>query len=40
MHEARQIQQNSTDSVSETLSMFWYDEYKRRVWANLFIFDG
>ncbi|KAH8202100.1 hypothetical protein TruAng_003768 [Truncatella angustata] len=40
LHEAKDMHQDATDRVSETLCSFWYDEYKRRVWANLFIFDG
>ncbi|KAH6715859.1 fungal-specific transcription factor domain-containing protein [Leptodontidium sp. MPI-SDFR-AT-0119] len=40
LHEGREIHQRSSDRASKTLSLFWYEEYKRRVWATVFIFDG
>lgn len=37
MHRQARVDQSGT--IVETLSRLWYDEYKRRVWIILFIWD-
>lgn len=40
LHRQSVMRQAVGRSKEETLSMLWYDEYKRRLWMNLFIWDG
>lgn len=40
LHESREVHQSPSMGVGDTLSLFWYEEYKRRLWANVFVFDG
>ena len=40
LHRQSRVQQNETGQVEDTLSLLWYDEYKRRMWINLFIWDS
>jgi hypothetical protein len=39
LHEQREIRQQGPGSIEKTLSIIWYEEYKRRLWMNLFIWD-
>ncbi|EPE27490.1 Zn2/Cys6 DNA-binding protein [Glarea lozoyensis ATCC 20868] len=40
LHEGRDVHQDPSRKVTETLSLFWLEEYRRRLWANLFVYDG
>ena len=39
LHRQRDIHQSSLNSIEQTLSMIWYDDFKKRVWINLFVWD-
>lgn len=39
LHRQKDIHQQSSTSLEKTLSQIWYEEYKRRVWMNLYIWD-
>jgi hypothetical protein len=38
LHRHTDIRQTE-DNVEATLNLVWYDEYRRRVWINLFVWD-
>ncbi|KAE8372615.1 fungal-specific transcription factor domain-containing protein [Aspergillus bertholletiae] len=40
LHRQQGFHQSSSDNVEESLGSFWYNEYKKRVWANLYTWDG
>ncbi|KAH0524007.1 hypothetical protein TsFJ059_008931, partial [Trichoderma semiorbis] len=40
LHRQREIYQSRDTNVEETLSMFWYEQHKKRTWINLFVWDG
>ncbi|KAE8382765.1 hypothetical protein BDV26DRAFT_253100 [Aspergillus bertholletiae] len=40
LHRQHDIHQSSEDSVERTLSLIWYDDFKKRVWINLFVWDS
>ncbi|KAJ4857212.1 fungal specific transcription factor domain-containing protein [Trichoderma breve] len=40
LHRQREIYQSRDTNVEETLSMFWYEQHKKRIWINLFVWDG
>ncbi|KAL6813001.1 hypothetical protein GGI42DRAFT_161612 [Trichoderma sp. SZMC 28013] len=40
LHRQREIYQSSETNVEETLSRFWYEQHKKRIWINLFVWDG
>ncbi|KAL6826486.1 hypothetical protein V8C40DRAFT_216562 [Trichoderma camerunense] len=40
LHRQREIYQSSETNVEETLSMFWYEQHKKRIWINLFVWDS
>ncbi|KAK9323502.1 fungal-specific transcription factor domain-containing protein [Lipomyces orientalis] len=40
LHLQSEIRQSAEGNVGETLAGLWYDEYKRRLWVNLFIWDS
>ncbi|OGM45642.1 hypothetical protein ABOM_006227 [Aspergillus bombycis] len=40
LHRQRDIHQSSLNSIEQTLSMIWYDDFKKRVWINLFVWDS
>ncbi|KAI9741132.1 MAG: hypothetical protein M1834_002845 [Cirrosporium novae-zelandiae] len=39
LHLQSKVRQTGTSNIGETLSRLWYDEYKRRLWVILFIWD-
>lgn len=39
LHRQREIYQSNETNVEETLSMFWYEQHKKRIWINLFVWD-
>lgn len=39
LHRHTEFHHPEGDNIEETLSLIWYDEYKRRVWLNLFVWD-
>ena len=39
LHRSKDIDRDA-QSVEDRLRLLWYNEHKRRVWANLFISDG
>lgn len=39
LHRHKNIYQSGPNSIDETLSLIWYEEYKNRVWINLFVWD-
>jgi len=39
LHRQREIRQQGPDDIEKTLSAIWYEEYKTRLWMNLFIWD-
>ncbi|EHK20805.1 uncharacterized protein TRIVIDRAFT_153605 [Trichoderma virens Gv29-8] len=40
LHRQKEIYQSSQSNIEETLSMFWYEQNKKRTWINLFVWDG
>ncbi|KAL3428107.1 fungal specific transcription factor domain-containing protein [Phlyctema vagabunda] len=40
LHLQSKVNPSGTADMSETLERLWYDEYKRRVWIMLFIWDS
>ncbi|KAL6697262.1 hypothetical protein J3F84DRAFT_282679 [Trichoderma pleuroticola] len=40
LHRQREVYQSSETNVEETLSKFWYEQHKKRIWINLFVWDG
>lgn len=40
LHRHRETRQCDETSVDKTLSAFWYDENKKRLWINLFVWDS
>ncbi|KAL7920077.1 fungal-specific transcription factor domain-containing protein [Trichoderma austrokoningii] len=40
LHRQREIYQSSNTNLGETLNLFWYEQNKRRLWINLFVWDG
>ena len=39
LHRHRDIHQSNRHGIDRTLSLFWYEEYKKRIWINLFAWD-
>jgi hypothetical protein len=39
LHLQCSVRQAAGDDVGEALTRLWYDEYKRRLWVSLFIWD-
>ena len=39
LHQQREIHQLEQNHVSKTLSLFWYEENKKRLWVHLFTWD-
>ena len=39
LHREQKISQRSSDRVDRTLSLFWYNDYKKRVWIDLHSWD-
>jgi hypothetical protein len=39
LHLQSRLPQSGNTSIEETLTNLWYDEYKRRVWVHLVIWD-
>ena len=39
LHLQCSVHQEAADDVGDTLTRLWYDEYKRRLWVTLFIWD-
>lgn len=39
LHRQKEIYQACENSVDKTLSLFWYEENKKRLWINLFVWD-
>ncbi|KAJ6113512.1 hypothetical protein N7523_006829 [Penicillium sp. IBT 18751x] len=40
LHQQKEIQQANGNNVGKTLSLFWYEENKKRLWVNLFVWDS
>ncbi|OQD79222.1 hypothetical protein PENANT_c057G08339 [Penicillium antarcticum] len=40
LHRHREIRQREEASIDKTLCEFWYDENKKRLWTNLFVWDS
>ncbi|KAJ6005700.1 hypothetical protein N7451_003644 [Penicillium sp. IBT 35674x] len=40
LHRQKDVHQSSSDSVEESLACFWYNDYKKRVWINLYTWDS
>ncbi|RMZ37531.1 hypothetical protein AFCA_002060 [Aspergillus flavus] len=40
LHRQHDVHQSSPDRIEQTLSVIWYDEFKKRVWMNLFVWDS
>ncbi|KAE8164297.1 hypothetical protein BDV40DRAFT_298561 [Aspergillus tamarii] len=40
LHRQHDIYQSSPDRIEQTLSLIWYDDFKKRVWMNLFVWDS
>ncbi|KAL4810659.1 fungal-specific transcription factor domain-containing protein [Aspergillus unguis] len=40
LHQHRDIHQSTQNHVSQTLSLFWYEENKKRLWVHLFTWDS
>ncbi|KAE8421573.1 hypothetical protein BDV36DRAFT_292220 [Aspergillus pseudocaelatus] len=40
LHRQHDIHQSSPDGIEQTLSLIWYDDFKKRVWMNLFVWDS
>lgn len=40
LHKQKEIYQSSKSDVEETLNLFWYEQNKKRLWINLFLWDG
>lgn len=39
LHRQQDFRQSRSDSVEESLETFWYNDYKKRVWINLYTWD-
>ncbi|OGM45258.1 hypothetical protein ABOM_006450 [Aspergillus bombycis] len=40
LHRQQVFQQSNSDSVEKSLGSFWYNEYKKRLWINLYSWDS
>ncbi|KAK1238934.1 hypothetical protein MKX08_005995 [Trichoderma sp. CBMAI-0020] len=40
LHRQKEVYQSSKTNVDETLNLFWYEQSKKRLWINLFVWDG
>lgn len=40
LHRQKEIYQSDETNIGETLSIFWYEQNKKRLWINLFVWDG
>ncbi|PLB53289.1 hypothetical protein P170DRAFT_404297 [Aspergillus steynii IBT 23096] len=40
LHQQKEIHQTHHLNVGKTLSLFWYEENKKRLWINLFVWDS
>ncbi|KAJ5985224.1 hypothetical protein N7522_012420 [Penicillium canescens] len=40
LHRQREIRQPDETNISKTLSCLWYEENKKRLWINLFVWDS
>ncbi|KAK9431766.1 hypothetical protein V1505DRAFT_354701 [Lipomyces doorenjongii] len=40
LHRQQDVRRSTLNTVEDTLSLFWYNEYKKRVWINLFAWDS
>lgn len=39
LHRQKEIYQTDQTNLENTLSLFWYEENKKRLWINLFVWD-
>ena len=39
LHRQKEIYQTDQINLENTLSLFWYEENKKRLWINLFVWD-
>lgn len=40
LHRQKEVYQSSKTNLDETLNLFWYEQNKKRLWINLFVWDG
>lgn len=39
LHRQKDVYQSNKSNIGETLSVFWYEQNKKRLWINLFLWD-
>jgi hypothetical protein len=39
LHRQKEVYQSSKTNIGETLNKFWYEQNKKRLWINLFLWD-
>lgn len=40
LHKQKEVYQSSKSDLEETLNLLWYEQTKKRLWINLFVWDG
>ncbi|KAK6446696.1 hypothetical protein FP744_10002946 [Trichoderma asperellum] len=40
LHRQKDVYQSNKSNIGETLSVFWYEQNKKRLWINLFLWDS